>query len=189
MRNKIDHLIDLHKKTEISGYSNAMFLLAYNAGLDLGDEQLILIFQKAFVTSRKAVKENKPLFVECLLSTLNRRNKESPFPFKDFDISKVKIVTEARFANYSFPKEIQYVEIPDFYQCKQLMQKLQSLFEETYSLYKSKKLALKSNKTSDELEIARKKKNENRYKILLKDKKLTQKEYEILLKYINESKD
>ncbi|MBN2570741.1 MAG: TerB N-terminal domain-containing protein [Ignavibacteriales bacterium] len=185
MRNKVDYLIDLHEKTEISGYSNAMFLLAYNAELDLGEEQLILIFHKAFTTSRKAVKENKPLFVECLINTLNRRYGKPSFSFNNYNISKVKTITEARFANYSFPKEIQYVEITDFYQCKQLMQDLQSLFEETYSLYKSKKSELKSNKTPEELEIARKKKNESRYKKLLKEKLLTQEEYEVLLNYNN----
>jgi len=183
MRDKIDNLMELHERTEISGYSNAMFLLALNAGLGLGEEQLILIFHKAFTTSRKAVKENKPLFIECLTSTLNRRYEKSSFLLKDFDISKVKTVTETRFANYSFPKDIRYVEITDFYQCKLLIQELQSLFDETYTLYKSKKAELKSDKTPEEIELARKKRNENRYKKLLKEKKLTQEEFEILIKY------
>lgn len=186
MRDKIDYLMDLHQKTEISGYSNAMFLLAFNAGLGLGEEQLILIFHKAFTTSRKTVKENKPLFIECLTKTLNRRYGKPSFTIKDFDISKAKTITEARFANYSFPKDIQYVEITDFYQCKLLMQDLQSLFDETYTLYKSKKAELKSDKKPEEIELARKKKNENRYKKLLKEKKLTQEEFEIIMKYNDE---
>lgn len=187
IRDKIDYLMELHERTEISGYSNAMFLLAHNAGLDLGEEQLLLIFHKAFTTSRKAVKENKPLFVECLTSTLNRKYGKSSFSIKDFDISKVKTITEARFANYSFPKDIQYIDITDFYQCKPLMQELQSLFNETYALYKSKKAELKSDKTPEELELARKKRNENRYKKLLKEKKITQEEFEILMKYNSEN--
>jgi len=187
MRDKVDYLMELHERTEISGYSNAMFLLAFNAGLDLGEEQLILIFHKAFTTSRKAVKENKPLFLECLTNTLNRRYGKSSFTIKDYDISKVKTITEARFANFSFPKDIQYVEITDFYQCKPLMQDLHSLFDEAYTLYKSKKAELKSNKTPEEIELARKKRNENRYKKLLKEKKLTQEEFEILEKSNEES--
>ncbi len=183
MRDKINYLTDLHEKTEISGYSNAMFLLAFNAGIDLGREQLILIFHKAFTTSRRAIKENKPLFLECITETLNRKFGKPSFTIKNYDISKVKTTTEARFANYSFPKEIQYVELTDFYQCKQLMQDLQSLFEESYSLYKSKKVLLKSGKTSEEIENAKKNKNENRYKKLLKNKMLTQVEYEILSKF------
>lgn len=187
MRERTDSLIDLHEKTDISGYSNAMFLLAYKAGLDLGKEQLILIFNKAFTTSRKAIKENKSLFVECLWDTLNRRFGKPSFTINEYDISKVKIITEARFANYSFPKEIQYVEITDFYQCKNLMQDLQSIFDETFSLYKSKKTLLKFNKTPEELEVTKKKKNENRYRKLLKEKMLTQTEYEILLKFNDEN--
>lgn len=187
MRDKIDALIELHERTEISGYSNAMFLLAFNAGLDLGEEQLILIFHKAFTISRKPVKENKSLFTECLSSTLNRRYGKPSFTIKDYDISKTKTVTEARFANYSFPEEIQYVDITDFYQCKPLIQELQSVFDETYTLYKSKKAELKSDKTPEEIELARRKRNENRYKKLLKEKKLTQEEFEILMKYNQEN--
>ncbi len=183
MRGKINSLIDLHERTDISGYSNAMFLLAYNAELDLGEEQLILIFHKAFTKSRIAVKENKALFVECLVHTLNRRFEKPSFAIKDYDISKVKTINEARFANYSFPKDIQFVEITDFYQCKNLMQDSQSLFEETYNLYKTRKSLLKSNKTPEEIEFAVKKKNENRYKKLLKEKQLSQTEFEMLMKF------
>jgi len=187
LRDKIDNLNELHERTEISGYSNAMFLFAFNAGLELGEEQLILIFHKLCTISRKAVKENKSLFLECLTSTLNRRYGKSSFAIKDYEISNVKTVTEARFANYSFPKDIQYVEITDFYQCKPLIQELESLFDETYTLYKSKKAELKSGKTPEEIELARKKRNSNRYKKLLKEKKLTQEEFDILMKYNNKN--
>jgi len=187
IREKTDRLLDLHDKTEISGYSNAMFMLAYKAGLDLGLQQLILIFYKAFTISRKAVKENKTLFVECLTTTLKQRYGRPSLSIKDYDISKVKSHQETRFANYSFPDEIQYVEITDFYQCKNLMQELKIVHDETYNLYKAKKRLLSSNKTPEEIEIALKKKNENRYKKLLKEKKITDSEFEILKKY-NENK-
>lgn len=187
IRDKVDTLMELHDRTEISGYSNAMFQLAYNAELDLGIKQLILIFHKAFTKSRKAVKENKPLFIDCLASALDRRYGKSSFSLKEFDISKVKTITEARFANYSFPKDIQQVQIVDFYQCKPLMQELQSIFDEAYNLYKSKKAELRSDKTPEEIETARKKRNENRYKKLLKEKKLSQEEFELLVKYNHEN--
>ncbi len=54
------------------------------------------------------------------------------------------------------------------------MQDLESLFEESYSLYKSRKTELKSSKTPEEVELSRRKKNDNRYKKLLKDKLITQ---------------
>ena len=182
MCDRADRLINLHEKTEISGYSNAMFLLAYNAGLDLGEEQLILIFHKAFTTSRKAIKENKTLFVECLSNKLIERYGIASFPIKNYDVSKIKTTTESRFANYSFPEEIQHVEITDFYQCKSLMQDLENLFSEAYNLYKSKKILIKSNKTPEEIEEALKKKNDTRYKKLLKEKLITQLEFELLIK-------
>lgn len=185
MRGRTDRLIDLHERTEISGYSNAMFLLAYNAGLDLGEEQLILIFSKAFTTSRKAIKENKPLFIECLTTKLIERSGRAAFSIKSYDISKVKSVITLRFANYSFPSEIQQVETTDFYQCKSLMQDLENLFIETYNLYKFQKSLLKSNKTPAEIKAALIKKNETRYKRLLKEKAITPSEFELLLKNNN----
>lgn len=66
------------------------------------------------------------------------------------------------------------------------MEDLQSLYDESYAIYKSKKAELKSGKTPEEIKLSQKKKNENRYSKMLKDKKLTQDEYEILLKYNNE---
>lgn len=185
MRDRIDRLMDLHEKTEVSGHSNAMFLLAYNAGLDLGVEQLLLIFYKAFTTSRKPTKEDKAIFIECLSYILMQKHGKPSFPIKDYDISKTRVAREPRFANYSFPKEIQYVEITDFYQCKSMMQDLQSLFNDTYSLYKSKKALLKSSKTPEEIAIALLKKNESRYKKLLKEKLITNHEYDILMQQNN----
>lgn len=186
MCDRSDRLIDLHEKTEISGYSNAMFLLAYNAGLTLGVEQLILIFHKAFTISRKAIKEDKQFFVECMTNTLIQRYETASFSIKKYDISKVKSIIETRFANYSFSKEVQQVEITDFYQCKSLMEDLKILFNETYGMYKSKKSLMKSNKSPEEIEEAIKKKNETRYKKLLKEKMITLFEYELLIKNNNE---
>jgi len=185
MCGRTNKLINLREKTVTSGYSNAMFLLAYNAGFGLGVEQLILIFHKAFTTSRNAVKENKPLFIECITEELTKRYGIASFPIKDYDISKVKSVTETRFANYSFPPEIQQVELTDFYQCKMLMEDLKLLFEDSYRIFKAKKSLIKSDKTPEEIEAAILKKNENRYKKLLKEKMITQMEYDILIKYNN----
>jgi len=184
---RTEKLINLHEKTVTSGYTNAMFLLAYNAGFGLGIEQLILIFHKAFITSRNAVKENKPLFIECLTEELTKRFGIASFPIKDYDISKVKTVTETRFANYSFPPEIQHVEITDFYQCKMLIEDLKLLFDDSYRLYKAKKSLTKIDKTPEEIEAAIQKKHENRYKKLLKEKMITQMEYDILIKFNNEN--
>jgi len=188
MRNRMDRLTDLHEKTEISGYSNAMFLLAYNSGLKLGIDQLLLIFYKAFTTSRKPIKEHKVLFVECMTEILNKRFDITSFDIKDYDISKVKTIVENRFANYSFPEEIQRTEIIDFYQCKPLMEDLKGIFDETYDLFKLKNKMNRSNKTPEEIQAAIFRKNENRYKKLLKEKKINQSEFELLMKYNDNQK-
>jgi len=183
LRHKTEFLVDLHEKTEISGYSNAMFLLAHNAKIELGIDQIILVFHKAFTLSRKPVKENRSLFIECLSETLNRRYGRTSFQIDKYNIDKVKTTTEARFANYSFPRDIQAVEITDFYNCKPLMEDLRSIFDESYESYKRNKRQASSGKSPQELEEYRKSKNQSRYSKLLKEKLITQEEYEKLIQY------
>lgn len=180
MTGRVDRLINLHEKTEISGYSNAMFLLAYNEKLTLGETHLMLIFRKAFNLSRNAEKENKPLYRECITEVMSQKYPNG-FPLCDYDISKVAVATETRFANYSFPPEIQQVDITDFYRCKSLMSDLESVFNDAYSLYKEKKKLLKSGKTVEEMAAALREKNIKRYKKLLKDKLITGSEYDLLV--------
>ncbi len=72
------------------------------------------------------------------------------FSIKQYDISNVKTVLETRFANYSFPKEIQQVEITDFYQCENLMTDLKIMFDGAYEIYRSRISDLKSNKSQED---------------------------------------
>ena len=187
MKGRPDRLLDLHKKTEISGYSNVMFLLSYNSGLTLGSSQLRLIFKKLFPLSRTPERENKELFKECIDEILSKKYPFG-FPLKDYDISKIKNTHEVRFANYSFPPEIQQVEITNFYGYKPFVADMESLFNDSYTLYKDKKKLLKTGKTPEEIAAALLAKNLRRYKKLLKEKLITQEEHDVLVGYINQNK-
>lgn len=181
-RGRIDRLVDLHEKTDITGYSNALFLFAYNEGLDLGAEQLSLIFYKAFTLSRKNIKENRSLFIECINKALYTNYGTDYFSIKDYDISNVKTKLETRFANYSFSSELQKINITDFYQCRNLMTDLEVIFKASHEFFKSKKLSLRTGKTHEEIAIAAAKKNETRYRKLLREKKITDSEYALLIR-------
>ena len=139
LRGRIDRLVDLHEKTEITGYNNAMFLIAHNEGIDLGNEQLLLVFQKAFPLSRKNIKEDRHLFSKCVNQALVSKFGTEGFPLKNYDISSIRMKTETRFANYSFSPELQKVEITDFYQCRALMSDLESVFRSAHDLYKQER--------------------------------------------------
>ncbi|MGL5914111.1 MAG: TerB N-terminal domain-containing protein [Bacteroidales bacterium] len=185
MNGKIDKLIDLHDKTEISGYNNAMFLLAHNQKLTLGEKQLMLIFKKAFPLSKSAEKENKTLYEECIAETLSNQY-SAGFPLSSYDLSKVAIATERRFANYSFPPEINAVDITDFYKCKVLIADLKVIFNDAYSLYKLKNKLLKSGQTTEEVTLSLHKKKLSRYQKLLKSKLITKDEHDTLVSAIVE---
>lgn len=189
MRNRVDMLLNLHEKTEISGFSNAQFLLAYNLKLDLSAQNLIQVFYKAFNLSRKPIKENLVLIEECTKSALLSKYDKEHFPIKDYDIRKTKTIVETRFANHSFPKEIQNVEITDFYQCKPLMTDIEHIFKLSYEKYKEKvafeRKKLSSNKTDEEIRQSKIKRDISRYKKLLSEKKITQEEFDVLLNFTN----
>jgi len=139
MRNRVDKLFDLHEKTEISGFSNTQFLLAYNLKMDLLPNNLIDIFYKAFILSRKAIKENRQLLDECIKEVMIHKYGKESFSIKEYSINSTVIITETRFANYSFPVEIQKVDITDFYQCVELMTDLELIFKLSYKKYKEQK--------------------------------------------------
>ena len=183
LRNRLDKLVDLNERTEISKYSNALFLVAYNEKIGLGADKIALVCEKTIGTAKKAVKDDKPLYLLCLQEALDLQYGGS-FMISNYDISKVKTVTERRFANYSFSKELQYVTITDFYRCKAIMDDIEAIHNIAYDRYKKKKAIAKSNKTPEEAALSLKKRDSNRYKRLLKEKSITQEEYNVLMNYL-----
>lgn len=185
LKDRLDLLLDLNKRTEISGFSNAQFLLAYNLKYDLTPQNLADIMWKSFYLSRKAMKDNRDNFEQIISDVLTEKYGSGSFPICNYDISKTRTVTESRFCNYSFPREIQNVEITDFYQCKGLMEDVEIIFKLAYEKYKlrtaAERKAGSTKKSEEELEAARLKRNSSRYKKLLNDKKITAEEYEFLM--------
>ncbi len=137
MRNRLDLLITLNKFTEINEVSNAQLLLAHNLNLSLSVDNLTAIFYKMFPKIRKALKENKTLMTESVKTTLMQFFGCDSYPITSIDVSNAPIVREVRFCNYTFPKDIRFVEITDFYKCKEFVSKIQDVFENSYLQYKS----------------------------------------------------
>lgn len=180
LRRRTDRLVNLHELTEIEEYSNAMFFLARECHLNLGASQLALIFNKAFTLSRKDIKTDKELFQNCIVRALRSVYGGDYFEIQNYDLSKTRLKEEARFANYSFSPEIQYVKLPDLYQCKELIGDLEVIFRITHDFFKQETKTIKSDKTPEEIQAALLKRNENRYKKLLKEKRITDLEYKLL---------
>lgn len=180
LKNRQDRLIDLHEKTEISEYSNMLFSIAHKMNIALGVQQLSLIFHKAFPYSRKALRDNKELFISCISSVLKEYNDSSVFPISNYDIKNTRFTTIKCFANYSFSEELQTRKVKDFYQCKRLMEDIEKIYNISHKLYIEQKALLRKKKTSEEVKTALKKKDENRYKKLLKSKLINQQEFELL---------
>jgi hypothetical protein len=184
MRNRVDNLLTLHERTELSGFSNAQFLLAYKKGMALGPDNIINVFYKAFPSSRKNIKEDRFNMLESLKIMLIERFQNESFSISKYDLSKTKSRNEVRFANYSFPWEIRKIEITDFYECKDLMVDLKEIYDATNEDYKLKKRARKY--TPEEIRANQLKKNIVRYKKLYSTKKIIKDEFELLQDFISQ---
>ena len=106
---------------------------------------------------------------------------------KQLDLSKIVTTKEIRFCNYSFADDIRIVEITDFYKSKELLLLIDRVFNLAYESYKRNTAYLcklkASNLTEEEILNRERKRDLNRYKKLLSDKKITQEEFEVLNKY------
>lgn len=194
MRDKVDHLLNLNEKTDISGFSNAQFLLAFNLGMDLSSENLLSIFKRNINLSKKPIKEDYQIMNRHVSAALEFKYGNQAFPFaKKYDISKVKTKRESRFANYSFSDDIRFVDITDFYAHKVLMTDIESIFSLAYENYKKERTNQrkvgKGNLTPVQVEIKQIESDIRRYCKLLKDKKITQIEFEVLSQRANELLD
>lgn len=187
MRDRLDLLLTLHERTEISGFKNVQFLLAYNLGFDLSTENVIWIFYKLYPKSRKAILEDKEQIEQFTQEALQSIFGSPAFPIRHLDLTKIKTTTESRFCNYSFPDDIRNVEITDFYASKELLNSIDRVFCTAYEAYKKNKAYLKklnsSTLSEEELLEKQRKKDLNRYKKLLQEKKITQEEFNILNNY------
>lgn len=187
MRDRIDLLLNLHERTEISGFKNSQFYIAYQLGLELSPENLLDIFLKLYSKARKAIRGDRDNMLQFTTDSLMSVYGKSSFPIKGFDFSKVKKVNEVRFCNYSFPDEIRNVEVTDFYSSKPLLVAIDNIFNLAYEAYKKhsaiqRKLA-SSNLSENEILERERMKDLNRYKKLLNDKKITQEEFNLLSKH------
>lgn len=168
LRNKVDKLIGLDELTEITGFSNTQLLLAYKFKLSLSADNLISIFYKIYPKCRKAVKEDKRLFIECIEDVLDG----DLFNIHKYNIDRVKTRTETRFGNYSFPKDIQTVQVPDFYTCPPFLKDIDVFFNSSYELLKEvrkeQRKNTKASSTKEDVQRAKESKNKERYSKLLK---------------------
>jgi hypothetical protein len=139
MRNRIDLLLNLQELTKIEGFTNAQLLLAKNLGFGLSVNNLIDIFYKLYPKSRKAIKENSQLFNCCVNTTLMDMFQTDSLSVSDIDLSQSPTIRENRFCNYTFPEEIRFVEITDFYRSESFLSKINLVFDNSYERYKSEK--------------------------------------------------
>ncbi|MFJ1491208.1 TerB N-terminal domain-containing protein [Capnocytophaga canis] len=139
MRNRLDILLEEKDLFDIEDFTNTQLLLAQNFGFPVGAEHLIYIFYKLYPKCRKAIKEDRQGLLKCIEETLMQKYNTKHLSLEDLDLSNAPITTEPRFCNYTFPHEIRFVEITDYFKFDKFIEKIDDVFNPSYELYKSEK--------------------------------------------------
>lgn len=139
MRNRLDILLEEKDLFDIEDFTNTQLLLAQNFGFPIGAEHLIYVFHKLYPKCRKAIKDDKQRFLKCIEKTLTEKYNAKYLSLDDLDLSNAPYTTEARFCNYTFPHEIRFVEITDYFKFDKFIKKIDDVFIPSYELYKSEK--------------------------------------------------
>lgn len=153
LRDRLDLLIDLDKKTEISGFKNSQFLIAHRLKLNLTTSNLISVFYKLYPKCRKAIKENRELFEKHISRALKEIYNIEGFPLEKYDIKKISTIKETRFANYSFDKELQEITVPDFMGDSEILKDIEVVFNNAYEGYKKENRELCKKRRQDTTQI------------------------------------
>lgn len=188
IKNRLDKLYNLHEKTYLSGFSNAQIMLSHKLKLNLSALNLINFFYCSFKLARKAVMENKPLLLKYIEEVMSEMYPEG-FPLSKYGISNTRKVSENRFANHSFDREIRWIDIIDFYSHEELMKDIEVIFRESYQRYKNTKaierFEMLSKLNEDELAALEVDRKTKKYEALLKKKAITKSEFSILIESIS----
>lgn len=157
MRKRADVLMRLYQEHGLDYFENSSLLLLHAQGLDLTPDMLLrlaLIIQIEGVT-KKYIKENFDLFRESLIAILHEEFGRDSYPFAGkYDMSKVKGIGYAIFANISLAPEVRTPALPNLLHHKPFVDEFGSFFRRVHEETKRRKAAArKAAKSSAEAAI------------------------------------
>lgn len=184
-KNRLNILLSDSDDASLVRFSNIQLQYAINHKLNLSIQNLISIF-KELKLYKPPIKGFEETFEKCILKTLNTEYKINYFPLENkYDISKIKIIKEQAFANYSFPDEIRTKKVHDILNFKEFKNEIIKIFNFSYEELKKEKAIIrkvkKANLTIEEKEKLRFQKEKNRLKRLYDTNILKKNEYELLI--------
>lgn len=139
MRDRLDILATRDDFCDVELVNNTQLLLLHRLGLGISPEQLMYIFKKLYPKCRKAVRDDRMNLIKEVVSVLNEDFGTSSLVISDLDVSHSDTTVEVRFCNYTFPHEVRFVEVTDFYNLPSFLNRLGNVFEKSYERYKVNK--------------------------------------------------
>jgi hypothetical protein len=139
---EIQPLLSLEPTDQLTGFGPVNLLLAHQLGLNLSAENVAWVCTHLDPKAKTAMKQDPELLIRCTESVLADRFGESGYPFVELhpsiDIEKVRMPA---YSNYSFPRDIRFVDLPDFTRDLGYRQQMGSIFLQAHQLYKAERAA------------------------------------------------
>ncbi len=144
MRKRADVLMRLYQDHELDYFENSSLLLLQAQGLDLTPDMLLRLVLMIPIEglTKKYVKENIDLFRESLIAILHKEFGRDSHPFAGkYDMSKVKGIAYAIFANISLAPEVRTPALPNLLHHKPFLDEFGSFFRRVHQETKRRKAA------------------------------------------------
>lgn len=151
MRDRLDILATKEDFCDVESINNTQLLLLHQLGLGISPDQLLYIFKKLYPKCRKVVRDDKAHLIKEILGVLEEDFGASSLGISDLDISQCNTTVEVRFCNYTFPYEVRFVEMTNFYNLPSFLNRISEVFEMSYERYKSGKRLKRREKPPKEI--------------------------------------
>lgn len=139
-RRRPDKLRQLLADSQILGVDKSTALLiAHHLGDDLNTENLMYVATKMYRVKRRYIELHPEVYRDVLLNLLKDKYGQDSLPLADrYRLGDLPPFPNLAFANISFPEELRWPLMPDFFQSEPFVKELEEIFRTVHERVKQK---------------------------------------------------
>lgn len=139
IRNRPDMLSSLAVSDEMNKFSEFQLEIALANGLSLSPANFIEVLFGFSRISKTAIKKNLPLYENCVEEVFQIEYSITGFPVKKYvNLPDIPMMRKPAFSNYSFPDNVRFANVHDFYAFEPLFTEVKRVHHLSYELFKKR---------------------------------------------------
>lgn len=155
IKNNLEKLQSLYSEDGFEYFGSSSMLLLHHQRLDLTPEILIKVAAKIDGVNMRYIKDGCAYYLQALKAELTNRFGKESYPFADrYQLSDIKGVSFALFANVSIPMDVREPPLPCFFRNGEFARDMRNLFTATHESAKVLRQANRRSKTQEEKPLA-----------------------------------